>query len=91
VESENATVKKIGRRNAGTFRLWYRRTYNLAPTDDRYLDATDQIIEAEYYSHFFDDLHQKGKLDDYVEDDAFDETLESITNNEEEWEVPDER
>ena len=71
---------------------WFRRTFNLAPTDQRYLDATPEIIATEYHTHFFDDLYRQNKLDDYVEDDNFEQTLSDIASadNDQEWEDPDE-
>jgi len=32
-------------------RLWFRRRFNLPPTDQRYLDMTDEGIHLEFYIH----------------------------------------
>lgn len=61
-------AKKAGRAEAKTLRLWFRSKYNLAPTDPRYLAATDQEIETEYWAYQYKD----NKVQDEIEDDDFD-------------------
>jgi hypothetical protein len=53
---------------ANTYRLWFRQTYRLAPTDPRYLTATDEDIEAEYWAYEY----QKGGVKEEYEDEDFD-------------------
>lgn len=53
---------------AGSYRLWFRITYNLPPTDPRYLAATDEQIETEWWAHQF----HNGKIGDEIEDEDFD-------------------
>lgn len=57
--------------------LWYRRTFRLAPTDPRYLDATIDEMGLEKLCHEYDDLRirleKEGRsLDDFVEDVEYD-------------------
>ncbi|HET7675833.1 MAG TPA: hypothetical protein VFL54_09955 [Gammaproteobacteria bacterium] len=72
--------------------LWFRRTYNLAPTDPRYLDATPEVVHAEFYAYQYDDmLKRDGKLPDEFEDDDFEAelqraTAEAETGNPDAWE-----
>ena len=66
---------------AGTPSLWFRRTYRLPPTDERYLSSTIEDITTEYLAYHYDDLHRKGKLDDLSEDDSFDQTLEDLNDD----------
>lgn len=36
----------------GSPEAWFREQFNLAPTDDRYLNATPSDIRVEFYLHF---------------------------------------
>jgi hypothetical protein len=53
---------------ANTYRLWFRQTYQLAPTDPRYLAASDEDIQAEYWAYEY----QKGGVKEEYEDEGFD-------------------
>lgn len=75
----------LGRRLAGTPNLWFRRQFNLAPTDSRYLDATPLDILTEMYAHFYDNLHQKGKLADFVENETFEEDWDAFESGDADW------
>ncbi|HET8550852.1 MAG TPA: hypothetical protein VFM97_00060 [Gammaproteobacteria bacterium] len=65
---------------AGSIELWYRKTYRLAPTDPRFLDAEPETLLKEYYAYQYDAMLQRdGKLPDEFEDDDFDAELERAT------------
>jgi hypothetical protein len=49
---------------ATTIHFWYRRQYNLAPTDLRYLDATVEQIETDYWAHYYADNPAKEEAED---------------------------
>jgi hypothetical protein len=49
---------------ATTIHFWYRRQYNLAPTDFRYLDATVEQIETDYWAHHYADNPAKEEAED---------------------------
>jgi hypothetical protein len=53
---------------ATTIHFWFRRQYNLAPTDARYLDATIEQIETDYWAHYYAENPAKEES----EDDDFD-------------------
>ena len=53
---------------AKSYQLWFREKYNLAPTDERYLNATSEQIEAEYWAYYY----QNNKVTDEIEDVDFD-------------------
>jgi hypothetical protein len=53
---------------ARTYALWFRRTYRLAPTDPRYLQATVEDIEAEYWAYHY----EANPVQEEFEDDEFD-------------------
>lgn len=57
---------------ANTFALWFRQKYNLAPTDPRFLAATPEDIEAEYWAYHY----QENKVKEQFEDDEFDQAAE---------------
>ena len=67
-------AKKAGRELANTHRLWFRNKYNLAPTDERYLRATDEAIETEYWAY----QYQANKVQEEIVDDDFD--LAAVTD-----------
>jgi hypothetical protein len=49
---------------ATSLEFWYRRKFNLAPTDPRYLDATYEQIEAEYWAHVYFDKPPGEEIED---------------------------
>lgn len=53
---------------ANSYNLWFREKYRLAPTDPRYLAATLEDIEAEYWAYHYQDK----KVTEEFEDDDFD-------------------
>lgn len=65
--------------------FWFRRKYNLAPTDPRFLDATLEQITIEFWAHQYADKPPG----DEVEDDDFDAdaVLKDMEENPDNWEV----
>lgn len=53
---------------AKTIGFWFRRKYNLPPTDPRYTSLTALELQAEYWAHYY----AENKVTDEVEDDDFD-------------------
>ncbi|MGF6641770.1 hypothetical protein [Paraburkholderia sp. MM6662-R1] len=53
---------------ARTYALWFRQQYRLAPTDPRFLQATAEEIEAEYWAYHY----QANPAQEEYEDDEFD-------------------
>jgi len=82
-------VKERGRLQAGTYEYWFRREYNLAPTDPRYLDASHDEILAEYWTRHFDDIRQGLKAEEEIfEDDDFnvEEVCKAMDDHPDDWE-----
>lgn len=72
----------------GTYQLWFRRKFNLPPTDPRYLNATPEQIVTEFWAHYFEERRLAGKPEEEeFEDETFDEDLEAIESNPEAWET----
>jgi hypothetical protein len=61
-------AKINGKEAAQTIAFWFRRKYCLAPTDPRYLDATLEQMETEFWAHHYFDNPAKEES----EDDDFD-------------------
>jgi len=61
-------AKRRGRELANSYELWFRNKYQLAPTDPRFLSATAEEIEAEYWAY----QYQDNKVQDEIEDEDFD-------------------
>ena len=53
---------------ANSYELWFRNKYCLAPTDSRFLSATQEQIETEYWAY----QYQDNKVQDEIEDEDFD-------------------
>jgi hypothetical protein len=64
--------------------FWFRRKYNLAPTDPRFLDATIEDIETDYWAHYY----AENPSDTEVEDEDFDadEFVREQLKNLDDWE-----
>lgn len=67
---------------SGTVEFWFRRKYNLAPRDPRFLDLTPEDIESDYWAHYY--YENAGKSE--VEDDDFDLDAEIARMNDNDWE-----
>jgi hypothetical protein len=72
-------VKKAGRALKETLEFWFRKKYNLAPTDPRFLDCTPEQIQTEFWAHQYD----TGKVTEEFEDYEFDAQAEFRRINEE--------
>ncbi len=55
---------------ANSYRLWFRDKYQLAPTDPRYLAATDEMIQSEYWAYWY----EKNPRVEEFEDTEFDQS-----------------
>lgn len=69
---------------AQSMAFWFRRQYNLAPTDPRFLEATIEDIETDYWAHFY----AQNPQGEEVEDDDFDadEYVRNAAQNPDDWE-----
>lgn len=67
---------------AKTLEFWYRQHFNLAPTDQRFLDTTVEQMATEYWAHHY--FNQPPG--DEIEDESFDlaEVLKEMEEEEEE-------
>lgn len=64
--------------------FWYRRKFNLAPTDPRFLDATTEQIEAEYWAHhYFENPNKQEAVDD---DFNLAAVLQGMEDSPDDWE-----
>lgn len=64
--------------------FWFRKQFNLAPTDPRFLEATKEQIETEYWAHYY----ATNPASEEAEDDDFDadEYVRQAMNNPDDWE-----
>ena len=67
---------------AKTLEFWFRRKYNLTPTDPRYLSLTTEDIESEYWAHYY----YENSAEKEVEDEDFDLDAEISRMNDDDWE-----
>lgn len=73
-----------GRARSSSLEFWYRRRFNLAPTDPRFLNATEEDLLVEYYAWYYHENPTK----DEVEDDDFDlEAVKRAMENGDDWET----
>jgi len=67
--------------------FWFRRKFNLAPTDTRFLDATIEQIETEYWAHHF--AESEGSGEEYDDEDFdLEAELKKMQGNPDEWGDP---
>ena len=78
-------AKATARQRSQTLEFWYRRKFNLAPNDPRFLDLTAEDIETEYYTHYYAD----NPATEEVEDDDFDKDaiLAAMARGDDDWET----
>lgn len=71
---------------AKSLEFWFRRKFNLAPTDPRFLDATLEQIETEYWAHTY---FEKPPGDE-IEDVDFDlnDVLKEMEEDPDDWGEP---
>lgn len=67
---------------AKTLAFWFRRKYQLPPTDLRFLAMTQEALAAEYWAHYY----VENKVADEVEDDEFDLEAELSRMQADDWE-----
>lgn len=66
------TAKQRGRERSLTLEFWFRKKFNLAPTDPRFLAITEEDLIIEFWSwHYHANPHQEE-----AEDQDFD--LEAV-------------
>lgn len=58
-------ARRLGRARANSLETWFRRRYRLAPTDPRFLAATLDDIETDFWTQRYAD---GGVTEDYVSD-----------------------
>ena len=66
-------AKDAAKEAAATIRFWFRRKYNLPPTDDRYLNMTEAEMLTDYWSHYYyekPDSEFEGGTDNFEEEQA---------------------
>jgi len=51
MERERIKAEALSLLDKDFTRIWFRRKYNFPPTDQRYLDMTDEGIHQEFYIH----------------------------------------
>jgi hypothetical protein len=61
---------------AKSLEFWFRRKYNLAPTDPRFLDATLEQIEADFWAHEYANKPPGEEFED--EDFDLDEVMKQM-------------
>jgi hypothetical protein len=74
---------------------WFRRHYNLPPTDPRYLEATREDMIMDFYCHMMYDKYQQLAsegvkdidMDTVMIEDQFEQELAKIKHEEEEKEL----
>jgi hypothetical protein len=58
--------------------FWIRRKYRLLPNDPRFLELTEEDVEAEYLAHQY---AEKNGVPDEIEDENFDEHLAELESD----------
>lgn len=71
---------------AQSVEFWYRRQYNLPPTDPRFLDATLEEIETDFWAHHFH-AHPETETGEVVEDDDLDVEALAAAMESADWET----
>jgi hypothetical protein len=71
-ETRRRDIKARGRALAGTYELWFREKYCLAPTDPRFLAMTEEDIEAEWWAYHYQNSKASVEFDDDDENAASD-------------------
>lgn len=68
--------------------FWFRRRYNLAPTDPRFLDVTIEQIETDFWAHTYFDKPPGDELED--EDFDVDEIMKQMAEDDDpgDWADP---
>ena len=61
-------AKRKGKERATPIEFWYRQKYKLTKSDPRFLDATLEEMNADYWAHYYFD---NPKAKDEIEDEDF--------------------
>jgi hypothetical protein len=67
---------------ATSLEFWFRKKYGLPPTDPRFLDASLDDMEADFWAHSYSDRPPGEE----VEDDEFDLEAEIAAMSADDWE-----
>jgi hypothetical protein len=83
-EETKRTARRRGKERSSTLEFWFRRKFNLAPTDPRFLDITADELAVEY--HAWDSFERP--VAEEFEDDEFDRDaiLRDMETNPGNWE-----
>jgi hypothetical protein len=74
-KSLERNAKEAAKELATTARFWFRRKYNLPPTDSRYLDMTEAAMLTDYWAYYYYDKPE----DEWEESaDNFDEDIAAM-------------
>lgn len=68
-------AREDGRALVSTMEFWFRRKYNLPPTDPRFLEMTIADIAADYWAHRFTD--KPSELNSLVDDSWNEDDIEA--------------
>lgn len=90
--TEIRKIQELAWDNVNTPQFWFRRKYNLPPTDPRYLDATKEEILIDYYSYLLLERYQQltndgvkdPDLDTLLAEEEFERELDKIKHEEQE-------
>lgn len=79
-------ARKTGKALSQTYAFWFRKTYQLAPTDPRYLAMTEEDVMTEFWAY---ELSNRDSSEEEIEDEEFDldEVLAGIEAEGEQWET----
>ena len=76
-----------GRELVHSYEFIFRRRYNLPPTDPRFLNATQEDIETDYWAHWYAD-HPNEAAETVAHDPDFDlEDIKGKMERGEDWET----
>jgi len=78
-------VKAKAKDRSKSLEFWYRRKFNLAPTDTRFLDTTVEEMLVEHWAwHYLDHPNEIEDTDDEFDIEAVKAEMEA---NPEDWET----
>lgn len=58
-------VKRAGKALSRTLEYWYRKRFNLAPTDPRFLDTTVEQMKVEFWAAHYETNKATEEFEDY--------------------------
>lgn len=78
-------AKANGREIAATIQFWFRKKYNLPPTDPRFLGMSEEEMLEEFWAHHYFD---NPKAAETVEDEDFNlaDQLRELGDDPDDWE-----